>query len=280
MKLAGLLIACVTLAGCASFDSQSDFQAGRQALLRGEPENALSYFERVTSSNPSYSTVSGPLRESVWTYIGRAYYNSGRYAQARAAFERALSQFNDEHVARLYRGLTLIRPAPPSAPPSRNPFSLQEVTFALKEGVEPRRVAALARERGVGFDLNRETESQLKTMGADTFLLDEIRKIRADATRRTKTSDEQLAVAGKELHSALTGLTEWLNYIKANSIEGRFWDPGGEIRGKLQEGLALLSARSLNWDAILANGEWVGYQLVEEVARARRDEQRDRQRRR
>ena len=62
-----------------------------------------------------------------------------------------------------------------------------------------------------------------------------------------------------------------MDYIKANSIEGRFWDPGGEIRAKLQEGLSLLSARPPNWDAILANGESVGYQLAEEVDRARRD---------
>jgi tetratricopeptide (TPR) repeat protein len=279
MKIAHWLFVCLTLAGCGSLGSQSDFQSGRQALLRGEPETALTYFERVTASNAGYSVYSGPLRESVWTYVGRAHYNSGRYTQARTAFDRALAQFNDEHVARLYRGLTLIRPAPPPAPPTRNPFSLQEVTFALKEGVESRRVATLARERGVGFDLNRETEAQLRNIGAENSLLDEIRTIRA-AAARTKTSDEQLSQAAADLRAALTGLNEWLNYIKANSIEGRFWDPGGEIRAKLQEGLSLLSPRAPNWDAVLANGEWLGYQLIEEVDRARRDEQRERQRRR
>ena len=114
MKILRLLMICSTLAGCSSFSSQSDFQLGRQALLRGEPENALIYFDRVTASDSSFSTYSGPLRESVWTYVGRASYNSGRYPEARAAFDRALLQFNDEYVARLYRGLTLIRPAPAS----------------------------------------------------------------------------------------------------------------------------------------------------------------------
>ena len=277
MKILRLLLICSTLAGCSSFSSQGDFQLGRQALLRGEPDNALIYFDRLTVRDPGFSTYSGPLRESVWTYVGRAHYNSGRYPEARAAFDRALLQFNDEHVARLYRGLTLIRPAPASAPPSRNPFSLQEVTFALKEGVEPRRIGTLARERGVGFDLNRETESQLRNVGADNLLLDEIRKIRATATR-SKTSDNQLSQAAADIRTALTGLNEWLNYIKANSLEGRFWDPGGEIRAKLQEGLVLIAARAPNWDAVLANGEWIGYQLVEEVDRAHRDEQRERQR--
>jgi hypothetical protein len=164
-----------------------------------------------------------------------------------------------------------------TAAPSRNPFSLQEVTFALKEGVEPRRIATLARERGVSFDLNQETESQLRNVGADNQLLDEIRKIRAGAAR-AKTSDNQLSQAAADIRAALTGLNEWLNYIKANSLEGRFWDPGGEIRAKLQEGLVLIAARAPNWDAVLANGEWIGYQLVEEVDRARRDESRQRQR--
>lgn len=278
MRLRSLLIALL-LTGCGSLGSQGDFQLGRQALLRGEPENALTYFNRVTASDSGFSTYSGPLRESVWTYVGRAHYNSGRYTEARTAFDRALSQFNDEHVARLYRGLTQIRPSPTTAPAGRNPFSLQEVTFALKEGVEPRRVATLARERGVSFDLNRETESQLKTVGADGVLLDEIRKIRASAAR-TKTSNDQLSQAAADLRTALTGLSEWLNQIKANSLEGRFWDPGGEIRAKLQEGLSLVAARPPNWDALLATGESIGYQLVEEVDRARRDEQRERQRRR
>ena len=149
------------------------------------------------------------------------------------------------------------------------------MTFALKEGVEPRRIGALARERGVSFDLNQETESQLRNVGADNQLLDEIRKIRAGAAR-SKTSDNQLSQAAADIRAALTGLNEWLNYIKANSLAGRFWDPGGEIRAKLQEGLVLIAARPPNWDAVLANGEWIGYQLVEEVDRARRDESRQR----
>lgn len=278
MRGSSLLIFALLLAGCSSLGTQGDFQLGRQALLRAEPDNALTYFNRVTAADSGYATHSGPLRESIWTYIGRAHYNSGRYTEARAAFDKALQQFGDEHVARLYRGLTLTRPGAPVSAPARNPFSLQDLTFALKEGVDPRRVATLARDRGVGFDLSRETESQLRNVGADGALLDEIRKIRSEATRRTKASDDQLNQAAKELRAALTGLSEFLNYIRANSIEGRFWDPGGELRAKIQEGQSLLAARQLNWDAVIANGETVGYQFTEEPERARRDEQRERQR--
>lgn len=275
-----LLLVLLIVAGCGSLGTQGDFQLGRQALLRAEPENALTYFNRVTAADSGYSTYSGVLRESVWTYVGRAHYNSGRYTEARAAFDRALLQFNDEHVARLYRGLALVRaPGASVTPPAtRNPFSLQEVTFALKEGVDPKRVATLARDRGVAFDLSRETETQLRNVGADGTLLDEIRKIRSEVTRRSKAGDDQLNQAAKELRAALGGLSDFLTYIRANSIEGRFWDPGGEIRAKIQEGQSLLAARQLNWDAILANGETVAYQITEEPERARRDEQRERQR--
>ncbi|MBM4259934.1 MAG: hypothetical protein FJ145_00660 [Deltaproteobacteria bacterium] len=278
MKHLRLLIGFLFFAGCTSLGNQGDFQLGRQALSRAEPENALTYFNRVTAVDSGYSTYSGPLRESVWTYVGRAHYNSGRYAEARAAFDRPLLQFNDEHVARLYRGLTLVRAPGSSVPPpaTRNPFSLQEVTFALKEGVDPRRVATLARDRGVAFDLSRETETQLRNLGADGALLDEIRKIRVELNRRNRASDDQLNQAAKELRSALTGLSEFLNYIRANSIQGRFWDPGGDIRGKIQESQSLLGARQLNWDAIVATAETVGYQMTEEPERAQRDEQRGR----
>lgn len=280
MKRLRLLVIFMSLAGCGTLSSQGDFQLGRQALLRAEPENALTYFNRVTASDSGYSTHSGPLRESIWTYVGRAHYNSGRYGEARAAFDRALAQFNDEHVARLYRGLTLVRLPGASAPtaPTRNPFSLQEVTFALKEGVDPKRVATLARDRGVAFDLSRETETQLKNVGADGVLLEEIRKIRSEVSRRSKTSDDQLNQAAKELRNALAGLDEFLNYIRANSIQGRFWDPGGDIRGKIKESQSLLAARLLNWDAIVGAAETVGYQITEEPERAQRDEQRERQR--
>lgn len=278
-RLRWLVVSCL-LGACSSLGVQGDFQLGRQALLRAEPENALVYFNRVAASDSGYATHSGLLRESIWTYVGRAHYNSGRYTEARAAFDRALAQFNDEYVARLYRGLTLARApgASVTAPAMRNPFSLQEVTFALKEGVDPQRVATLARDRGVAFDLSRETETRLRNVGADSALLDEIRKIRSAAGLRNKASDDQLQQAAKELRAALAGLDEFLNYIRANSIQGRFWDPGGEIGGNIQESQSLLAARQLNWDAIVAAAETVGYQITEEPERAQRDEQRERER--
>ena len=76
---------------------------------------------------------------------------------------------------------------------------LQEVTFALREGVEPRRVATLARDRGVAFDLTRETESQLQTAGADSALLAELKKIRGDGAKQSPAGEPQRAQAVKDV---------------------------------------------------------------------------------
>ena len=149
MPLARLSIVLLFLTGCAGLGLDTDFLTGRQAFLRGEPDNALSYFDRVAQSDPGYVTKEVAPPRSIWTYIGRADYNAGKYAQAQSAFEKAVGQLKDDYIAQLYLGLTRLRPAEPAVPSKA--FSLQEVTFALREGVDPKRVAALARERGVAF---------------------------------------------------------------------------------------------------------------------------------
>ena len=244
--------------------------------MRGEPDNALSYFERVTRSNATFVSDSVSPRKSIWTYVGRAQYNSGRYNEARSAFEKALSHLSEDYVARLYFGLTLLRPSAARAP--TNAFNLQEVTYALREGVEPKRVAALARERGVVFDLTKETESQLQNAGADAFLLNELKNTRSEGTKQIKASENQRNQASKELTAALNGLREWLDYTVAYTTQGRFWDPAQKIRNQLQLCLKQLAARPTDWDALISNAEWVGYQLEEENDRARRDEFLERQR--
>jgi tetratricopeptide (TPR) repeat protein len=278
MKLTRLTRALPVLAvtSCAALGLQSEFLAGRQALLRGEPDNALIYFDRVARSDSTFVTDSVTPRRSIWTYVGRAQYNSGKYTEASSAFERALAHLSEDYVARLYLGLTLLHPHP--AQVSARSFSLQEVTYALREGVEPKRVAALARERGVAFDLTKETENQLRIAGADTFLFTELRNIRAQSAKQINPSENQRAQGGKELVAALTALRDWLDYTIMNSTEGQFWDPSQEIRKQIQLCLTQIAARPADWDTIIANVEWVGSQLEEESDRARRDEAAERAR--
>ncbi len=273
-------VALLLLCACAGFGQQSEFSTGRQALLRGEPDNALGYFQRVASSNPAFVSDSVLPQRNIWTYIGRAHYNSGRFAEASQAFEKALSYLSDDYIARLYLGLTLVRPMPLVAAPAA--FKLQEVTFALREGVEPKRVATLARQRGVAFDLTKETENQLRNAGADAVLINELKHLRADGGKSNQPNEARRARGRKELTTALAGLRDWLDDFTRNAPQGKFWDPGQDIRSQIQLTLQQLAAQPKNWGEIILNAEEVGYKLEEENDRARRDEraERDRQLRR
>jgi hypothetical protein len=265
----GLALVLV-VAGCATIESGGEFASGRRALMAGDYPMALSYFEPIAKRDPNYVAPFSGIRESIWTYLGRAQYQTGKLAEAKASLERALSQVPGDTVAKLYLALTNVRlQLTEKATP--NPFTLQDVSFALRERIEPKRVAALVRERGVAFDLTSESESQLKKAGADEFLLDEIRKIRAEASKRKKTSESQLGQGAKELAAALMGVRDQLDYL-SSTRSGTFWDPNKEIRSQIQTGLSLLSMPQPDWQKIIATGESVGQRLEEEIDLVRRDE--------
>ena len=270
------LSALLALAACAALGAQNEFVAGRRALLRGEADNALGYFERIARSDPAFVSDSVLPAKNIWTYVGRAHYNSGRYDAAKSAFDQALSRKPDDHVARMYLGLTLLRPPVAAAPP--NAFNLQEVIFALREGVEPKRVATLARERGVRFDINRETETQLRDAGADPGLLEALKKLRSQAAERVAVNQSLRAQGAKELSGALSGLRDWLNDMVETNPQGKFWDPAQEIRKQIQVTLQQVAAQPADWQGVIADAESIGFRLEEESDRARRDETAERNR--
>ena len=104
-----LLVAVFFYSGCSSLRNAGQMQAGRQALLAGNMERALPYFQEVANSNPKYIFESVLFRESIWTYLGRSQYALGMLEAARQSFERALSVYPDDYLARIYLGLTLAR---------------------------------------------------------------------------------------------------------------------------------------------------------------------------
>ncbi len=107
--LAGFFLLALLLPGCAAFQTGTEIQAGRLALMTGKPQVALAHFNRAAELNPDYITGFSPFREGVWTYVGRASYETENYAAARQALERASARYSDDHLARLYLGLTLAR---------------------------------------------------------------------------------------------------------------------------------------------------------------------------
>src|SRR5499426_1888528 len=106
----GLLLWFVFLAGCATIQSGGELQYGRQALIEGRNEAALGYFQSAAQRDPNflYRTGSSPA-QSVWSYVGRAKYLTGKFPEARRDLERALASNQPEDITRLYLGLTLAR---------------------------------------------------------------------------------------------------------------------------------------------------------------------------
>jgi tetratricopeptide (TPR) repeat protein len=97
------------LAGCAAYQTAGQVQSGRQALIINRPEEALAYFQAAAQSRPDYIYISGSYQEGIWTYVGRSQYAMGQFPAARESFERALSVYRDDYLARIYLGLTLAR---------------------------------------------------------------------------------------------------------------------------------------------------------------------------
>jgi tetratricopeptide (TPR) repeat protein len=102
------LWALIVMSGCAGLQVANEVQLGRNALQTGQPQVAVGYLRSAAELDPNYETPYS-IRESVWTYLGRAYYEVGNFPEARRALEKALSKDKDDPLARLYLGLTLLR---------------------------------------------------------------------------------------------------------------------------------------------------------------------------
>ena len=102
------LWAVMVTSGCVDLQVANEVQLGRNALQTGQPQAAVGYLRRAAELDPNYK-IPYSIRESVWTYLGRAYYEVGNFPEARRALEKALSNDKDDSLANLYLGLTLLR---------------------------------------------------------------------------------------------------------------------------------------------------------------------------
>jgi tetratricopeptide (TPR) repeat protein len=90
-----------------------------------------------------------------------------------------------------------------------------------------------------------------------------------------REGDRQRGV--KDMESGLRGIHDWIDYVEQqfSSSFGRFWDPSRQIRTEIRSDLAMIAKGDIDWQKLLASGEWVGKQTEEEIDRARRDERDD-----
>lgn len=184
------------LSGCASYDAGGNLQRGRFALMRGDSKAALDYFQRASEIDSDYVNRIGPMKEGVWTYVGRAHYTNGDFKAAQKALEQARTKHADDYFAPLYLGLAL-----------------------AKDG---------DRQRGA-----------------------------------------------KELQAGLTGLNEWLVYITRNSVDKAYWDPGSNIRSGIEQQLAMIDSKEVNWSDVIAGSERVGMELEDEARKVNEDKRRE-----
>jgi len=93
-----------------------------------------------------------------------------------------------------------------------------------------------------------------------------------------RAGDRQRAL--KEIEGGMKGIHNFLEYLtQAHRFSfGRFWDARREIRSAIEGDLAMISGRDLDWQKLIANGEWLGKRIEEEGDLARRDEYRDQDR--
>ena len=103
-----LFVSLLFLSACASMKAGSDVAAGRRALLAGQDEAALGYFQSAAQIDPSYKYGTA-YQQGILSYVGRTEYSLGRLPQARETLQKALAANKDEDIARLYLGLTLAR---------------------------------------------------------------------------------------------------------------------------------------------------------------------------
>ena len=101
-----LLTVCAS--GCASLQLSSDVAAGRRALLSGNNEAALAYFQSAAQRDPNYRYGTA-YQQNVLSYVGRSEYAVGKLPQARETLEKALRMNGQEDLTRLYLGLALAR---------------------------------------------------------------------------------------------------------------------------------------------------------------------------
>jgi hypothetical protein len=94
----------------------------------------------------------------------------------------------------------------------------------------------------------------------------------------SRSGDRQSGL--KEIEGGLRGLHEWLDYANqyAAFSYGQYWDPTNEIRSEIQNSLGMISGKEIDFQNLIASGEWAGRKMEEEIDIARRQESRDRSR--
>ena len=92
--------------GCSGV--AGEVQAGRKALQTGRPEAAVGYLARAAEVDPNYR-IPYRVPAGVLGYLGRAYLETGKAAEARRTLEKAVNVTRQDPFVPLYLGIALIQ---------------------------------------------------------------------------------------------------------------------------------------------------------------------------
>jgi tetratricopeptide (TPR) repeat protein len=191
-RVSAIVFCLVT--GCASIQTGGEVQSGRAALFAGRPEDALVHFSRASELNPDYVTGFTVFKEGVWTYLGRANYETQNLPAARRALENAVARHSDDPMAHLYLGLTLAREG------DREP-GLSEIERGMKGLYDWLEDISQTHRYSYGqfWDPQREIRSQIQT---DLAMIAKREfdwpRLIADGERIGKRMEEEINLADRE----------------------------------------------------------------------------------
>jgi tetratricopeptide (TPR) repeat protein len=186
------LLAILLLAGLNACGVAGQVQSGRQALLVNKHEEALGRFQEAAEKEPNYVMRSGPFREGIWTYVGRAQYSTGKFTEARRSLARAVALDGEDYLARIYLGLTLARSGDP-------PGGLHEIRVGMKGLYDWLEYLASTAQYGRYWDPSRDIRAQIEkdlAMIAGKDL--DWQKLIANAEWLGKKTEEEVEMARRD----------------------------------------------------------------------------------
>ena len=78
----------------------------------------------------------------------------------------------------------------------------------------------------------------------------------------------------KDIQVAMKGLFDFLEYMERTKPFEAFWDPLREMRKSIDNDLKKIDGKDFNPEELMANAEWLGKRMEEEIDRVREDERR------
>src|SRR5918994_1186712 len=154
LLVAGFLL--LLISGCSSVGGE--VQAGRNALQTNRPEAAVAYLASAAQVDPTYR-IPYRVPAGVLGYLGRAYLETGRPAEARRTLDKAVKIDPQDPFVPLYLGVALMQTG-------ERDRGRKEVEAGLRGIHETLEHIASDNVSGIFWDPTREIRSNIeKTLG-------------------------------------------------------------------------------------------------------------------